>query len=99
MFTERLTNKDVKAYLMEHTPCQNDVEVMTIYGKNWRILNYIASKGAKKRMRSINLTDFNFDHIYNKEWCLYLYSLFGEEYLAYYDRLAKVYGMPNLLEE
>lgn len=96
MFIERLTSEDIKKYLVNNTPCDNDVEVIFSNGKSWRVLNYIETKRSGKRVGSIHLTDFNFNHIYNKNWCLYLYSLFGEEYLKHYEEIALKAGMPEL---
>lgn len=96
MFAEKLTDKDVKKYLIEYTKCNFDVEVYFINGRTWRVMNYVEPNSSKKKIRNINLTDFNFDYIYNKKWCLYLYKLFGKEYLNEYNRLAPVYNMPNL---
>lgn len=88
MFVERLTNEELRNFLIEQKSCDEDVKIEFFHGFLYHVDNFVRYKGAKKESRLLAITDFKFDYMADVKWLRYLYSIFGKEYMDYYDDVA-----------
>lgn len=88
MFVEKLTNEELRDFLIMYKSCEEDVKIEFLHGFLYHVDNFVKYKGAKKESKLIAITDFKFDYITDVVWLRYLYSIFGKEYMNYYDEVA-----------
>jgi len=91
MFVERLTTDQIKNFLIQNTACKTDIEVEFLEGTLFLYLvtNYQRFPNSKKKDRLITITDTSLTDIPDTTWCSYLYNIFGEEYMRWYEGCQK----------
>lgn len=91
MFVEKLTPDQIKSFLIQHTACEQDIEVEFLEATLilYQVTNYKRFPNSKKKDRLITITDDSLTDIPNTTWCSYLYKIFGEEYKQWYEECQK----------
>lgn len=92
MFVEKLTTDQVEKFLIQNTACEEDIKVEFLEGTLFLcyVTNYKRFSHSKKQNRIITMTDHSLTDIYDDTtWCSYLYKIFGEEYMRWYEECQK----------
>ncbi|MDO4283156.1 MAG: hypothetical protein Q4D02_05905 [Clostridia bacterium] len=87
MFVERLTEEQVREFLITYKNCGEDVKVEYLHGFLYYVDNYV-DRGTRKKSEIIALTDFRFEYEVDADWMRFLYGIFGKIYMDYYDEKA-----------